>query len=151
MAVGIITALNPLAQFQKAQDAKRKGDLSQIQKAVETYYQDNGRYPASSAVALIYRIKRLDGTTADWGQEFQPYMSILPKDPLSTKNYVYYSSLAGQTYYLYASLDRGTNDPQACMGGFCQSLSSNGISYSACGELNGDICDYGVSSPNASP
>lgn len=148
MAVGIITALNPLAQFQKAQDAKRKGDISQIQKALETYYQDIGKYPPS---ASDYKIKDLNGNPVPWGSAWQPYMSILPKDPLSTKNYVYYSSLAGQTYYLYASLDRGTNDPQACMGGFCQSLSSNGISYSACGELNGDICDYGVSSPNASP
>lgn len=150
MAVGIITVLNPLSQFQKAQDAKRKGDLSQIQKALETYYQDNGKYPAYSATDLVYsyRIVRLDGTTADWGTQFQPYIAILPKDPLSTKKYAYYSSLGRQTYYLYASLDRGSLDPQACnQGNACASLNSNGILDTACV----GTCNYGVSSPNVNP
>jgi len=152
MATGIIALLNPLAQIQKAQDAKRKSDLSQIQKAVETYYQDVGKYPASSVGALPYRIIRLGNTIADWGQEFQPYMSILPKDPSSSKKYVYYSpSISnGQTYYIYASLDRGANDPQACKNQWCQSLAQDINLITACDPPDGP-CDYGVSSPNVSP
>ena len=146
MATGLIVALNPLAQIQKAQDTRRKSDLSQIQKALETYYQDNGRYPVAKNLKLI----RLDGSTADWGSSWQPYMSILPKDPGSpSKNYVYFSSsIDGQTYYIYASLDRGGNDPQACFstGAACSSAVSSGI-----GTACGGNCNYGVSSPNVSP
>jgi type II secretory pathway pseudopilin PulG len=145
MATGIIMALNPLAQLQKAQDAKRKSDLSQIQKSLETYYQDNGRYPVSTS----NKITRLDGSTADWGTQWQSYMSVLPKDPNSSKNYVYLSSSTdGQTYYIYANLDRGGNDQQACFstGAACSSAVTNNVS-TACG----GNCNYGVSSPNVSP
>lgn len=144
MATGIIVALNPLVQLQKAQDAKRKSDLSQIQKALETYYQDNGRYPSSSS---DNKIKGLDNNAVAWGSSWQPYMSVLPKDPSSSKSYMYkIAGLDGQTYYLYASLDRGGNDPQACFpdGGSC----NNAPSDTGCGS---GVCNYGVSSPNVSP
>lgn len=150
MAAGLIAVLNPLTQIQKSKDAKRKSDLSQIQKALEIYYQDNGRYPASSSgFVLRYRIIRLDGSIADWGTQFQPYMSTLPKDPTGSKKYVYYNtSIDKQTYYLYANLDRGGNDPQACFltGAPCSSAVSNGV-----GPECGGNCNYGVSSPNVSP
>lgn len=146
LAGGIISMINPVAQFQKAQDSKRKSDLSQIEKALETFYQDNGKYPD----AVDNKIKRLDGTTADWGEQWLPYIGTLPKDPSSpSKNYVYYSS-GGQTYYLYASLDRGASDPQACTGtnNVCSGPSGGGITMeTACG----GICNYGVSTPNVSP
>lgn len=142
MATGIILAINPLSQIQKAQDAKRKSELSQIQKALETYYQDNGRYPLATNFKLI----GLDGSTADWGSSWQPYMSVLPKDPSSSKNYVYFNpSKDAQSYYIYASLDRGANDPQVCNNGAaCSSLPSG----ASCGT---GTCNYGVSSPNVSP
>lgn len=146
MATGIIVAVNPLSQIQKAQDAKRKSDLSQVQKALETYYQDNSRYPSSSS---DYRIKGLDNNAVAWGLAWQPYMSILPKDPSSSKNYVYFSSSSdGQTYYIYASLDRGGNDPQACFpnGSACSSAAKRNVA-TACG----GNCNYGISSPNVSP
>lgn len=141
----LIATLDPIAQFQKSRDGKRKSDLGQVQKILEQYYQDNGRYPVHSTSSPTYRIVKLDGTTAEWGQAFTPYANVLPKDPISSKNYVYYSS--GQSYYLYASLDRGSKDPQACSGGVCSSLTSNNISPTACG----GTCNYGVSSPNVSP
>lgn len=146
MATGIIVALNPLVQLQKAQDAKRKSDLSQIQKALETYYQDNGRYPLSSS---DHKIKGLDNNAVAWGSSWLPYMSVLPKDPSSSKSYVYFSSSSDrQTYYIYASLDRGGNDPQACFasGNSCVSSATNNVA-TACG----GNCNYGVSSPNVSP
>lgn len=150
MAVGIITALNPLAQFQKAQDAKRKGDLSQIQKALETYYQDIGQYPASTP---DYKIKKLDSPDGvEWGTSWAPYMSVLPKDPNQDKTYMYFSGNVPpiQAYYLFAKLDRGSKDPQVCQrmpGVFeCQFAK---LAELKCGGTA--ICDYGVSSPNTSP
>lgn len=133
LAGSVFFVLNPAAQFQKAQDAKRKSDLAQIQKGLELYYQDNGSYPA----AVNYGIEGIQ-----WGSSWQPYMGTLPKDPSSPlKEYAYNSD--GQTYYLYASLDRGA-DPQACnSGSACASITN-------ASEACGGTCNIGVSSPNVS-
>lgn len=149
LAVGSIIALNPFSQFQKANDSKRKTDLAQVQRALETYYQDNGKYPPHSAVTPpLYRIVRLDLTTADWGTQWQPYMNLLPKDPVGSDNYVYYST--GQSYYLYATLDRGTSDPQICknlVNKECPSIAGNGIPANSCG----GPCNFAATSPNVAP
>ncbi len=146
LAGGLIAIFDPFTQFQKTQDAKRKSDLSQIQKSLETYYQDNGRYPDNPSVT-DYRIKGLDGNSVPWGQRWQPYMNVLPKDPNSAKQYIYYVSPAsnGQGYYLYASLDRGGKDPQACHAD--SSKCDNAPIDASCG----GICNFGVSSPNLTP
>lgn len=142
----ILITLSPFAQVQKANDARRKSDLSQIQKALETYYQDNGRYPAHSA-SPQYRIVRLDGSTADWGQSWSPYMATLPKDPKNAFTYVYFASSTGQSYWLYGSIERGTVSQFCNQGNPCASLTSNGIQTQACG----GTCNFGVSSSNVSP
>ncbi len=148
--IGILLAtlfliLNPVGQFQKANDARRKSDLTQIQKALETYFNDNGKYPPSS---VTYRIVRLDGTTADWGKQFTPYMATLPIDPKSSKRtYVYFAPSNRQSYWLYASLERN-NDRQLCnFGNPCPSLTINGIPTSSCG----DTCNFALTSSNVIP
>ena len=121
MSVGIMLTLNPFAQFQKANDARRKSDLAQIQRALEIYYQDHGQYP--SAIA--------------WGTSWQPYMNVVPKDPSSNKNYAY--SSVGQSYFIYASLDKVLSSEQ-CKGA------------SPCNTNNcGGTCNFGVSSPDQTP
>lgn len=147
LAVGTLFTLNPLTQIQKANDAKRKSDLAQIQKSLELFYQDRGRYPWV-AINFPFQIAIYsDGTGAiGWGNPWLPYIATLPKDPNSSKNYVYNASSDGQTYYLYASLDRGVNDPQVCNGGAACSSFPAGASCGA-----GAICNYGVSSTNVRP
>ncbi len=146
--MALLTVLNPLEQFKKSNDVRRKSDLAQIQRALETYYQDHGSYP-TNASQCTYEIKGSNGDGNDcieWGRSWQPYMNVLPQDPNSAKSYVYYmpDTANGQTYYLYASLDRGAKDPQACNGG---SKCTNVPSGATCG----DVCNFGVSSPNVSP
>ena len=143
LAVGILVLLNPAAQFQKAADTQRKSDLAQIQKGLETYYIDHSRYPLSSS---DYKIKCDSGACSyDWGSAWPPYIDVLPKDPTTTKWYIYYSD--GQTYRIYASLDRGGLDTQTCnLGAKCTSAPND----KTCGTAS-DICNYGVSSPNVSP
>jgi type II secretion system protein G len=147
LAAGLISIINPAAQYQRTNDARRKSDLSQIQKALEAYYQDIGSYPASSNYLIVVR----GGNSVTWGSAWLPYMGTLPKDPRSpTREYVYYSTSDGQTYYIYASLERGSSDPQACRGsnGACAGPPGGVIDMqTACGE----ICNYGVSTPNVSP
>lgn len=132
--------------MQKERDDKRKSDLSQVQKVLEQYYRDNGRYPTSST---DYKIVRLDGSVAAWESAWQPYMAKLPKDPLEERQYVYFAGSAKeprQSYRLYASLERGGKDEQACAG-ICPGASSAGLD-NTCG---GDGCNYGLTSANVSP
>ena len=142
IATGLVIAVNPLASIQKAQDTKRKSDLSQIQKALEAYYNDIGNYPPNFG-ETDYRIKGLNDNVVAWGDPWSPYMSTLPKDPNSSKKYVYDST--EQAYYIYASLDRAANDSQACKSGGAKCDNVPGS------ETCGAVCNYGVSSPNVSP
>lgn len=150
MATMLLTVLNPFNQFAKAADARRKSDLSQIQKALESYYADNGRYPPN-AVSCKYSIQGNNGDANDcieWGSSWQPYMNIVPEDPTTGHTYIYYVDPNGQYYYLYANLSRGTLDPQVCSNGACVSPSGSGIiMQTACGAA----CNFGLSSPNVSP
>jgi len=138
LTVGVIVFLDPSAQLQKSRDAQRKSDLSEIQKALEVYYQDNNNYPVVTGGSYALG----DG---GWATPWLPYMGTVPRDPSPLQNYVYYSS--GQSYYLYASLERGSEDPQECnSGNACASLSGNNIPATQCG----GICNYGVSTPDVS-
>ncbi len=149
LVTGLIVLINPTAQVAKSNDAKRKSDLVQLQRALEAYYQDKGKYPSNPG-AGNYTIN--DGGAKNWGTSWSPYMTKLPKDPLSTNTYVYFSPTIGpclnnQCYYIYANLQQ-TKDPQACnAGASCVSLAVNSIQSNACG----GICNYGVSSPNIAP
>jgi type IV pilus assembly protein PilA len=158
LATTAMALLNPIAQFQKANDAKRKADLSQIQKALESYYQDNQSYPDSLTYQLDPITTPPSGKTKlSWGTSWQPYMNVLPKDPTLNRQYVYYSPatlpdgtpLNGQGYCLYANLERAANDSSACKadGTKCEN-SPDG----ACGANGAGIdCNFGICSPNAKP
>jgi len=142
-----MAVLDPVTQFQKANDARVKADLSQIQKALEQSYEDNGRYPPINAVN-DFRIKNAAGNVIDWGGVWHPYMNIMPKSPYSSSKYVYYSTSDGQAYYLYANLVRGTDQNLCNDGEACQSLGQPDFPIStSCIAL----CNYGVSSQNVSP
>jgi prepilin-type N-terminal cleavage/methylation domain-containing protein len=152
LAVIAISALDPLAQFQKSTDARKKSDLAQIQKALELYYQDSGRYPETDSTSGVYVIKSNDASgtkSIKWGDSWQPYMNILPKASDAT-TYAYFvdESQGGQAYYLYASLSRGGKDSQACnaSGDPCPSAVTFGLS-NACG----GTCNYAVTSANVNP
>jgi type II secretion system protein G len=147
IATVLFATINPVAQLQKTNDAHRKSDLENVQRALDLYYQDNGSYPASSASFQIAP----GGTAIAWGSAWSTYMSKLPKDPIAANTYVYYSptSSNGQAYYLYANLQQGAHDPNACNNGSaCTSMSGTGFpSTTACG----GTCNYGVTSTNVSP
>lgn len=144
-AAGIIAVINPSQQVHKANDAKRKSDLATLQRALEAYYADNGRYPQA------INNKIYTSGTVNWGTSWQPYIDILPKDPSSGRTYVYGTSTDGQRYGVYASLEKG-NDPQSCHGNgsACDSLTTFGISANAAASCGG-ICNFGVTSADLSP
>lgn len=148
LAAAMLAIINPLAQLQKSNDAHRKTDLESMQRALELYYQDNGSYPTSSGSYTLY----INNVAILWGSSWKPYINTLPKDPVASNTYVYYSPAAsgGQTYYLYANLQRSSSDAQACnSGNACKTILGGGgfPGANACG----GVCNYGVSSPNVSP
>ena len=92
----------------------------------------------------------INNRVLNWGDTWASYINQLPKDPKLGFDYVYSSpaSSNGQTYYLYASLEIGNKDAQACNGGnACTSLGVAGVESNACG----GVCNFGLSSPNVSP
>lgn len=135
--------LNPAEQLKKTHDAQRKADLVQIQKSLEAYYNDVGSYPTGSPPN--YRIyDATSGREINWGTTWTPYMNVLPMDPNSAHRYIYVSS--GQSYFLYANLERDAKDPQTCggNGSACPNAPAN-----QCG--GGAECNYGITSPNMTP
>lgn len=155
LAASLIIIINPVTQFQRTRDAQRKNDLSQIQKALEQYYNDNRKYPDSSSEYTISN----GSTSYPWGTPWPEtglYLSTLPKDPATNQRYIYVPTSDRQGYYLYAHLEQirdfsacntqGLDCPQASSGGSAQ------IPSNSCSNPGGTLsCNYGTTSPNLSP
>ena len=100
----------------KARDAVRKSDLSQIQTALEMYYDSYGGYPSSACPAVDYKIKN----SLALEPKLRNFLSTVPADPIApgdcyNNQYLYLSNQynncgAGNnalatTYALYATLE----------------------------------------------
>ncbi len=152
LVLGVVFNSKISLYFGQMRDTQRIADLSKVQQAIIQYYKDNGSYPLSTSIneKKPYRIRgfKVDQPVIDWGEAWLPYLDTLPKDPNNQSSYVYYASPNGQAYWLYASLEDGSGNPSACnKGQMCPGLRSSGIPSNACG----NICNYGISSPNVSP
>lgn len=148
MLSAALVILNPLEQFKKSSDARRKSDLDHVRKALEIYYQDFNRYPPSFQGNLSTD-GTADGVIA-WGSDWAPYLDVVPKDPSSSKRYAYWTDATGQSYGLFAALDRGANDPQSCNNG-AACVTANTYSLSCGAPPDYIACTYGITSPNISP
>ncbi|MGB9911055.1 MAG: type II secretion system protein [Microgenomates group bacterium] len=111
----------------KGRDAQRKNDLSQIQKALEMYYNDNGSYPLTNQMQTL--LNTGGSWTAAGGSTI--YMKTVPKGP---KGDVYCYESDGSYYRLYAKLEN-VRDPKIIT-----------PQSSICASYN-----YGVSSSNITP
>ena len=60
LLVLVYLLVDPLSQLKKASDASKKHDLTQIQNALDTYYNDTGCYPESIPFGNIWKV---DNTT----------------------------------------------------------------------------------------
>lgn len=135
--LGVLASLitsNFFTSLKKGRDAKRKGDLEQIQRALELYYEDKKAYP----------------TTLNFGQSLtdqntgKVYMQKLPTDP-SSSNYYYESD--GTYYRIYACLENNqqilpyiSNPTDFNCNNICKDNLGNNVN-----------CIWGVSSPNTNP
>jgi type II secretory pathway pseudopilin PulG len=99
----------------KARDAQRKHDLSQIQLALEMYYDTYGGYPSSAWPNVDYKITR----SLALEPKISEFITKFPKDPNSANNcynntYLYISNVYNDgssnnakatKYVLYATLE----------------------------------------------
>jgi len=121
-------ALNPLGQFRKTRDSRRKSDLAQIKRALLMYHNDNGQYPAT-------------GSLPSAGSIFESanliYMKTMPGDP-SGGDYSYDQTAGGQDYCLRASLEQETdsdiaNSQRRCATA-CAEIVLGGNDYVVCAD-----------------
>lgn len=100
--IGILASLT-LVSYTGAQkqtrDTQRRSDLSQYRNGLETYAStNNGLYPIQTS--------RYDTTSfCVAGGALAKFISLCPKDPLTTKKYYYLSDATGEKYILYADLE----------------------------------------------
>jgi len=101
IVISIITFLAVLitvylrTQVLKGNDAKRKGDMHDIQVAVEEYEKDNDCYPLPSLVVC------------NPGDGLKPYINKVPCDPQTKASYFYdyEDSLCPSWYKIYTNLE----------------------------------------------
>ncbi len=129
--LGILSILgisNFTTTIERSRDARRKADLSTIQKGLESYYGDNSVYPATITAADLCA----STTTC--------YLKTVPTDPSGGSNvYDYVRENTGQSYQLYSTLERNDDNGTG--------VNQNGYVGTTCGST----CKYGVSSSNVTP
>lgn len=88
LAGGTVIALNPVGQLNKANDAKRQKDLSQIREALEVFYHDKSCYPKISDTGATDFMTALTNG-GEWSQNSSQtvYMKKVPKDPNGSPYY----------------------------------------------------------------
>lgn len=134
--LGILAALisgNFITSLKKGRDGQRKSSLTQIQQALEMYYEDKKTYPSTSAISFGSKFCE----TSACADTEKVYMQLVPNDP-SGKN-LRYCTNGGVSYQLYTALEN-TNDKSI-------------IPLSPVTPCTADCpsCNYGVSSANTTP
>lgn len=131
----------------KSRDSRRKQDLANISKVLETYYNDYGEYPAS-ADGQIAGCGIGGAENCSWGSAWTDdrgtlYMSALPQDPAGNQNY-FYHRVDDNSYYLFARLENELDNDAAKNG-------SNPSYYAGYFCDGGSLgCNYVIMSTNLS-
>lgn len=137
------------SSMRRGRDTRRKNDLRAVANALESYYNDKGKYPLGASGKMMGCLT-FDTSECSWGGQFKDaagtlYMVFIPKDPLQTQTYYYYS-LDGKSYVLYAHLENTLDEGN----GVNQTGYSNPTG-NKCGYSDIKTCTYGISSPDTEP
>ncbi|MFH1561736.1 MAG: type II secretion system protein [Patescibacteria group bacterium] len=117
-----------LKQINKGRDGQRKDDLETIRIAFEDYFNDHGCYPETNV------LEECDG------DELVPYLNSIPCDPQTNEPYVVLTEESGcNNWYKVYSLLENTDD-----------LAIAKLGLSTTPIVDGQLVNYGVSSPNVS-
>lgn len=126
--IGILTSIGVVSfsgSRAKANDAKRKGDLRQIQLALESYYNDYNRYPPAGSCGDGVNCYTYSTSGTNWIPGLIPkYMKSVPIDPKNTDvpwyrtssnyGYAYGNVSASGDYYDLAARLENPQDKATC-------------------------------------
>jgi len=143
LLAALFFVFNPKTQINKANDGKRRTELSGLKKVLEDWYNDKNCYPMPSQICYDAAVLRPDGSSVchicgnqATSPSFTPYLSRLPCDPRQPVNKYLYQidDLTCPSYYrVYTTL---TTDPNE----FCAADSPMETLF-----------NWGVSSTNTTP
>lgn len=143
LLAALFLVFNPKTQIDKANDGKRKVELSSLKKVFEDWYNDKGCYPLPPQICYDAATQRPDGTytchicgNESTSPSLSPYLSQLPCDPRQpVKKYLYQvdSITCPSLYRTYTVL---TADPKE----YCATDSPMETEY-----------NWGVASSNTQP
>lgn len=138
----VLVSLNVARE--KARDATRKQDITQLRKVLEMYYSEHGEYPASGGASTPNGGWSNSGD-ASWDSletKLSEY-GTLPKDPINdaawgsaTYNYCYYSRGYGcdQQWYMLIYKLKNPNIPNPGV------TACNGTHFNYGGKINVGMC-----------
>lgn len=146
--VGLVT-LNPFTQINKANDAKRKSELTILKKVLEDWYNDKGCYPKVNQICYdsgTYNPVNLTTSCHICGSKpgspsLSPYLNSVPCDPQQTNERQYLYEIndvnCPTLYKIYGKLSNSADSVITELG--CQT---------ACGPYGNCNYNYGVTSSN---
>lgn len=140
--IGILT-ISGISTFttslQRSRDARRKADISTIQKGLELYYTDKNAYPLTGPNNSSTRMCSQGFRTAAQTCDAPIYIQNLPKDPLGSF-YYYETDATGSYYKIYSDIERSDDSGTG--------VNQGGYAGTTC---NASLCKYGISSTNTTP
>ncbi|MEO5949946.1 MAG: prepilin-type N-terminal cleavage/methylation domain-containing protein [Candidatus Saccharimonadales bacterium] len=109
LAAIVIVAYNGVQQ--RARDANRMSDVTVINKALELYYIDYGRFPNGSGSTTINSgwSTTADASWQNLATALQPYLSKIPVDPVSAPNLSPLTNSAGYNYAYFSNTSSGVS------------------------------------------
>lgn len=134
--IGILSTIvagNFVQSKLRARDARRKNDIAQMQRTMEAYYNDHGRYPSFLTTDMAWGAPFIDPVTG------VTYMNQLPNDPHQpASQFLLLVSTDGLKYQLFAHVENVKDEDI--------SIDSN-VTTRFCGSTS--YCNYAVTSSNA--
>lgn len=138
----------------KSRDTQRKNDIEQIVRAIESFNNDVGRYPASDNNGWMTCPGFVSGQVVEgscFGQisayikgNTAVYMQTVPTDPTSTQKYIYIPTADFSGFALYATLENTQDNDVVKHTGVVTNWDSDfpvGQAGSTCGSAS---CNYKV-------
>ncbi|MFA5024841.1 MAG: prepilin-type N-terminal cleavage/methylation domain-containing protein, partial [Patescibacteria group bacterium] len=132
--VSIISLTNARA---KSRDAKRAGDMKQVQTALELFFNDKNRYPTAAewSTGQIFSTSTIGTST---------YMQVVPSAPTPADG----TCSVSYNSYNYMPIDDGNKYcVDFCVGGVVGQLNSGQLCLTPAGILNGSCCGKSECSP----
>jgi len=116
--IGLLSTISVIAlngARKKSRDAKRVGDMKQLQTSLELYFNDNSRYPSAtgslvlgSGDALVLCDAGFVANVSSCPQN-KIYMSLVPANPTPNgSDYTYSTDANGTTYSVSYTLEEAT-------------------------------------------